>query len=98
VKKDIINNLLDQKTRYHGKFIKPGRFLDIAEGRFQIDEIIQANRKNDEHTISNKIFDFSLGTIKVLFEQGYNDALDGFKEYIESKEEQPTESMADGRM
>ena len=52
------------------------------------------NRKNDEHTISNK----SLGTIKVLFDQGYNDALDGFKEYIESKEEQPTESMEDGRM
>lgn len=34
VKKDIINNLLDQKTRYHGEFIKPGRFLDIVEGRF----------------------------------------------------------------
>ena len=85
VKKDIINNLLDQKTRYHGKFIKPGRFLDIVEGRFQIDEIIQVNRKNDEHTISNKIFDFSRETIKVLFERGYNDALDGFKEYIESK-------------
>ena len=66
VKKDTINNLLDQKTRYHGKFIKPGRFLDIVEGRFQIDEIIQVNRKNDEHTISNK----SLGTIKVLFDQG----------------------------
>ena len=87
VKKDIINNLLDQKTRYHGEFIKPGRFLDIVEGRFQIDEIIQVNRKNDEHTISNKIFDFSVETISLLLEVGYNDALDGFKEYIKSKEE-----------
>jgi hypothetical protein len=55
VEKTIIKNLLDQKTRFHGKFIKPGRFLDILEGRFQIDDIIQVNRKNDEYTISNKI-------------------------------------------
>jgi hypothetical protein len=57
VKEDIIKILLNQKTRYHGKYIKPGRFLHIVEGRFQIDDIIQVNRKNDEHTISNKIFD-----------------------------------------
>ena len=87
VKEDIIKILLNQKTRYHGKYIKPGRFLDIVEGRFQIDDIIQVNRKNDEHTISNKIFDFSVETIKLLFKLGYNDALDGFNEYIESKKE-----------
>ena len=87
VKEDIIKILLNQKTRYHGKYIKPGRFLDIVEGRFQIDDIIQVNRKNDEHTISNKIFDFSVETIKLLFNLGYNDALDGFNEYIESKKE-----------
>jgi NTE family protein len=40
VKEDIIKILLNQKTRYHGKYIKPGRFLDIVEGRFQIDDII----------------------------------------------------------
>ncbi|MGB8777507.1 MAG: hypothetical protein WCC82_04675, partial [Nitrososphaeraceae archaeon] len=83
VKEDIIKILLNQKTRYHGKYIKPGRFLDIVEGRFQIDDIIQVNRKNDEHTISN----FSVETIKLLFKLGYNDALDGFNEYIESKKE-----------
>ena len=87
VKEEIINNFLNQKTRYHGEFLKAMRFLDILEGRFQIDEIIRVNRKNDEHTISNKIFDFSVETIKQLFEQGYDDALDGFKEYIESKGE-----------
>ena len=90
VKEDIIKILLNQKTRYHGKYIKPGRFLDIVEGRFQIDDIIQVNRKNDEHTISNKIFDFSVETIKLLFNLGYNDALDGFNEYIESKKEHLT--------
>ena len=64
--------------------------MDILEGRFQIDDIIQVNRKNDEHTISNKIFDFSIETIQLLLKQGYNDALEGFKEYTESKEEQLT--------
>jgi hypothetical protein len=88
VKNNIIKSLLDQKTKFHGKFIKPGRFLDILEGRFQIDDIIQVNRKNDEHTISNKIFDFSLETINLLLEEGYNDTLNGFKEYIESKREE----------
>jgi NTE family protein len=88
VERNVIKNLLDQKTRFHGNFIKPGKFLDIVEGRFQIDDIIQVNRKNDEHTISNKIFDFSLETINLLFKEGYNDALSGFKEYIESKKEE----------
>ena len=40
------------------------------------------NRENDADTISNKTFDFSSGTIKLLLEQGYNDALDGLEGYI----------------
>src|ERR687898_436986 len=88
ISKDIINNLLDQKTRFHGAFLKPGRFLDIVEGRFQIDEIIQVNRKNDEHTISNKIFDFSAETIQLLLNQGYDDALVAANKYLESKGKQ----------
>ncbi|MFZ0202491.1 MAG: hypothetical protein WAL46_02225, partial [Nitrososphaeraceae archaeon] len=36
-------------------------------------------------------FDFSVETIKLLFKLGYNDALDGFNEYIESKNEHVTE-------
>jgi hypothetical protein len=91
IKGGKITNLLNQKTRFHGEFLKARRFLDIVEGQFQIDEIIRINRKNDEHTISNKMYDFSVGTIKLLFEQGYNDALDGLSEYIESKRRQLTE-------
>jgi NTE family protein len=91
VEEDIINDLLNQKTRYHGQYLKARRFLDIVEGRFQIDEIIRVNRKNDKHTISNKIFDFSVGTIKLLFEQGYKDALDGFSDYLRSNVKQPAE-------
>jgi hypothetical protein len=81
VKDDIIRNLLNQKTRYHGEFLRARRFLDLVEGRFEIDEIINIIRKNDEHTISNKSYDFSIRTISLLLERGYNDArevLSGF--------------------
>ena len=84
VKDVIINNLLNQKTRYHGEFLKARTFLDIIEGRFQIDEIVNINRENDEHTISNKSYDFSVGTIKQLLELGYNDARKAYKDYIEN--------------
>ncbi len=46
-----------------------------------MDELIRVNRKNDEHTISNKTFDFSSGTIKLLLEQGYNDSHDELNMY-----------------
>ncbi len=83
VKDVIIDSLLNQKTRYHGEFLKARTFRDIIEGRFQIDEIININRENDEHTISNKTYDFSVGTIKQLLELGYNDAREAYNEYIE---------------
>jgi hypothetical protein len=81
VKDDRINNLLNQKTKFKGEFKRSRRYQDILEGRFQIDEIIRVNRKNDEHTISNKTFDFSSETIKLLLERGYNDAHDELNVY-----------------
>jgi NTE family protein len=82
VKDDIINNLLNKQTNFHGQFLKPRRFIDILEGRFQIDEIVRVERKNDEYTISNKTFDFSSNTIKLLVDRGYHDAIDAFDEYM----------------
>jgi NTE family protein len=81
VEDDLINNLLNQKTKFHGEFLRSGRFQDIIEGQFQIDEIIRVDRKNDKHTISNKTFDFSSKSIKLLLEQGYNDAHDELNMY-----------------
>jgi hypothetical protein len=36
--------------------------------------VIRIERRNDPHTISDKIFDFSRGTIKSLLQNGYDDA------------------------
>ena len=45
-------------------------------GQFEIEKVVRINRKNDEHTISNKIFDFSPKTIKLLRESGYSNTMD----------------------
>ncbi len=45
-------------------------------GQFEIEKVVRINRKNDENTISSKIFDFSSKTIKHLRESGYNNSMD----------------------
>jgi len=76
VKDDVINSLLDRKTMNHGMAIRPRKYSDILVGQFEIGKIIRVNRKNDQYTISNKIFDFSSKTIKQLRESGYNNSID----------------------
>jgi NTE family protein len=76
VKDKVIDNLLNQRTKYHGLSLRPRLNKDIVEGRFDISEIIRIERKNDEHTISDKTFDFSSGTIRHLLNNGYKDTMD----------------------
>ena len=79
VKKEIIDQLLDEKTANPSFFPRIQRYSDLLAGRFQIDELIRVNRENDEHTISNKIFDFSKKTINLLLQRGYDDAIREFE-------------------
>ena len=76
VKDDVINALLDRKTMNHGLAFRSRKYSDIIIGQYEIGKIIRINRKNDEHTISNKIFDFSSKTINMLREAGYNNTRD----------------------
>jgi NTE family protein len=76
VKDDVINSLLERKTMNHGMAIRPRKYSDILVGQYQIGKMIRVNRKNDEYTISNKIFDFSSKTINQLKESGYNNVQD----------------------
>ena len=76
VKDQIINDLLDSKTMNHGLAVKPRKYSDILVGQWEIGSIIRVNRKNDEHTISNKTFDFSHKTINELRESGYENTDD----------------------
>ncbi|MGA9743433.1 MAG: hypothetical protein WBQ16_02335, partial [Nitrososphaeraceae archaeon] len=75
VKEDIINEILNRQTDYHGQLLKPRQYKEIVEGRFDIAEIIRVERNNDENTISDKTFDFSIGTITQLLKDGYEDTM-----------------------
>ena len=75
-KDDVINSLLNRNTMNHGAASKLRKYSDILVGQFEIEKVIRINRKNDENTISNKIFDFSSKTIKLLRESGYSNTMD----------------------
>ena len=75
-KDEVITRLLNQRTRYHGLNMPPRVYKEIVEGRFEINEVIRLERKNDENTISDKTFDFSSGTITELMKQGFEDCED----------------------
>ncbi|HET7390398.1 MAG TPA: hypothetical protein VFJ51_06210, partial [Nitrososphaeraceae archaeon] len=76
VKDEVINAVLDRKTMNHGQAIRPRKYSDVLVGQYEIGKVIRINRKSDQYTISNKIFDFSPKTIKQLRESGYNNTLD----------------------
>jgi NTE family protein len=76
VKDDVINSILDRKTMNHGLAIRPRTYSDLLVGQYEIGKVVRVNRKNDEYTISNKIFDFSSKTINQLRESGYSNTLD----------------------
>jgi predicted acylesterase/phospholipase RssA len=85
IKQEIIDNILGKTTRFHGMFTRSLRYREIVEGRFSIDEVIRVERKTDEHAISNKIFDFSVRTIRRLLNDGYNDASYALQERNQKK-------------
>ena len=81
VKEDIINEVLNRQTDYHGQLSRPRQYKEIVEGRFDIAEIVRVERNNDENTISDKTFDFSTGTIEQLLKSGYHDTMDFINEW-----------------
>lgn len=58
-KDDVIDSLLNKNTVNHGMAIRPRKYSDTLVGQFEIEKVVRINRKNDENTISSKIFDFS---------------------------------------
>lgn len=76
VKRDIIDKFLGKKAESKHRTKKFRRYRDLIEGQFSIDKIVRIDRKNDPNTISNKVFDFSYGTLNYLRNAGYLDAID----------------------
>jgi hypothetical protein len=91
VKQKIIDDLLDQPiaTQERMEGLRAVTYRDGVEGAVNIGEIIRIQRKHDEHSVANKIFDFSSNTIKQLLQNGYDDAVEQIKarygvEYLKS--------------
>lgn len=83
VKKEVIDDLLDDRPASHGRLhgIKPMQYRNLVEGQFNIGEVIRIERKHTEHEISKKILDFSSKTIRQLLQNGYDDVV----EYIDAR-------------
>ncbi len=73
--KKRFENILNTKQRALTRTTKERYFSDLIYKRFDICDVIKIQRKDDIHTISNKIFDFSSNTILNLIEEGERDAL-----------------------
>ena len=67
----IVNR--EQRTLTREK--EPRYFYDLVSKRFDIIDVLKIQRKDDEHTISDKIYDFSSETVSNLIISGIRDAL-----------------------
>ena len=75
---EVINKLriiLNQEQRTLSEKGKPRYYYELLNKKFDIKEIIKVQRKDDKHTISDKIFDFSSKTISNLLREGEKDTL-----------------------
>jgi NTE family protein len=92
-KNDVVNEL---KQRFEKIVNLPQRTLtrdnqqrylyDLISKRFDIVDVLKIQRKDDEHTISDKIFDFSQESVSGLISEGIYDTLN--KIYQEEKEKE----------
>jgi len=72
-----IDNVLQEKALTKSFMTgKPMIYADLIENMVSVDLVVRIERKNDIHTIANKIFDFSKITIEQLIKDGYEEALD----------------------
>lgn len=81
--KEELHKILNGKTK--GVFFSTGKQLsydDLLKARVDVDFVVRLERKNDSHTISNKIFDFSENTIRQLIQDGYNETKEQMKGII----------------
>ncbi|MFL6461085.1 MAG: DUF3734 domain-containing protein, partial [Nitrososphaeraceae archaeon] len=77
------HKILNGKTK--GVFFSTGKqvsYDDLLKARVDVDFVVRLERKNDSHTISNKIFDFSENTIRQLIQDGYNETKEQMKGII----------------
>jgi NTE family protein len=82
-----VQMILNEKTKGVGFVTREQlRYEDLLKGKVDVDFVARLERKNDNHTISNKIFDFTEDTILQLIQDGYKETKDQMKKVFEIKE------------
>ena len=89
---EIVNR--QQKTLTREK--EPRYFYDLIGKRFDIIDVLKIQRKDDKHTISDKIYDFSSDTVSNLIKEGEKDALQAIVKYLQVIEKIDNEKIIDG--
>ena len=83
VSKEALQKILKAETK--AVLLATGkhwRFEDLLTISVDVDYVVRLERKNDSHTVSNKIFDFSKTTIQQLIHDGYQETKEQMKEII----------------
>ena len=84
--KEALTKILNSKTKGVGfDTRKQLRHEDLLKGKIDVDFVARLERKNDSHTVSNKIFDFTKNTILDLIQDGYEETKDQLKRVFETE-------------
>jgi len=84
--KEALTKILNSKTKGVGfDTRKQLRHEDLLKGKIDVDFVARLERKNDSHTVSNKIFDFTNNTILQLIQDGYEETKDQMKKVFETE-------------
>lgn len=81
--REAVQKILNEKTK--GVFFdtrKQGKYEDLLKGIVDVDFVARLERKNDNHTISNKTFDFTKNTIRQLIQDGYEETEEQLKKVV----------------
>ena len=85
--KEAVEMILNERTKGVGFVTREQlRCENLLKGKIDVDFVARLERKNDNHTISNKIFDFTKNTILQLIQDGYEETKDQLKKVFETKE------------
>jgi NTE family protein len=80
VSKGALRKVLKEETK--AVYLATGKHFtheDLLKANVDVDFVVRLERKNDIHTVSNKIFDFSKTTIQQLIQDGYQQTREQMK-------------------
>ena len=83
INEEALGKIVKEETK--GVYLVTGkhlRFEELLKANVDVDFVVRLERKNDNHTISNKTFDFSKTTIQQLIQDGYRETKEQMKEVL----------------